>query len=360
MTEYIFPIRFVSPIWTGGSDSRRTDRIHETGLIGGMRWWFEAILRGLDKFACDPSTNPCTLDTRKFTEDRKKGCQHGQEICYACERELLHKHGLCPACQIFGATGWAKVFSLNVEYDNNQMLKTRPLNANCDKYLPTKNCKSRGYFLPEAWLGSANLVITPRWKMDNGSISIILGLLEFIRRNAALGAKTYSTYGVFTWSNPGSCKPPIPNANDFVGKINSLPSNSINNSYPNIRYMFFAEYGLEGKWTAQELIDLKYGLRDKLSDDDTRHYIFGEVHGNIVQGSKIKIGYYEKNNTGVIRLWGWVPDSNLVNFNRELIIKTIYDEINGQYQCNYWREFNSPRDCVKNFTDSIDFIQSLF
>lgn len=39
-------IQTLTPLWTGGVDGKM-DRIHETGIIGSMRWWYEAIVRGL-------------------------------------------------------------------------------------------------------------------------------------------------------------------------------------------------------------------------------------------------------------------------------------------------------------------------
>ena len=47
-------IQPLTPILTGGAD-RTTDRLHETGIIGSLRWWYEAIVRGLGGSACDPT-----------------------------------------------------------------------------------------------------------------------------------------------------------------------------------------------------------------------------------------------------------------------------------------------------------------
>ncbi len=47
-------LRTRTPLWTGGIDGSM-DRIHETGLLGSLRWWYEAIVRGLGGWACDPT-----------------------------------------------------------------------------------------------------------------------------------------------------------------------------------------------------------------------------------------------------------------------------------------------------------------
>ncbi|WP_343426310.1 type III-B CRISPR module RAMP protein Cmr1 [Candidatus Amarolinea dominans] len=47
MTESLnITIRTLTPLWTGGVDAT-SDRLHATGIIGSLRWWYEAIIRGL-------------------------------------------------------------------------------------------------------------------------------------------------------------------------------------------------------------------------------------------------------------------------------------------------------------------------
>jgi CRISPR-associated protein Cmr1 len=77
----------LTPIWTGGVD-RKSDRQVPTGLLGSIRWWFEVLVRGLGGAACDPS------DTQLRCPD-KRG-----------------RH--CVVCELFGCTGWARKFRLQV------------------------------------------------------------------------------------------------------------------------------------------------------------------------------------------------------------------------------------------------------
>lgn len=44
--------RALTPIWTGGVD-QTCNRLHETGLISSLRWWYESLVRGLGRYACD-------------------------------------------------------------------------------------------------------------------------------------------------------------------------------------------------------------------------------------------------------------------------------------------------------------------
>ena len=86
-------IRTLTPLWTGGVD-RTTDRLHETGIIGSLRWWYEALVRGLGGYACDPTSNKpderCQFDTKAY------------ERTHQIEDGLAN---VCPVCRLFGCTG---------------------------------------------------------------------------------------------------------------------------------------------------------------------------------------------------------------------------------------------------------------
>jgi CRISPR-associated protein Cmr1 len=89
-------VRIQTPIWTGGVDGC-PDRLHETSIIGSMRWWYEAIIRGLGEYACDPTEDHhCELSGKEKNDE-----------------ERLAK--LCPACYLFGCGGWKRRFRLSIE-----------------------------------------------------------------------------------------------------------------------------------------------------------------------------------------------------------------------------------------------------
>ncbi|MHA1796685.1 MAG: type III-B CRISPR module RAMP protein Cmr1 [Promethearchaeota archaeon] len=79
----------LTPIWTGNID-KNSNVLKITSIIGSMRWWFEALVRGMGGYACDPT-------------DRE------QNICNFTENGF---DGVCPACKIFGTTGWARMFRI--------------------------------------------------------------------------------------------------------------------------------------------------------------------------------------------------------------------------------------------------------
>lgn len=87
MTEPLtITLRTLTPLWTGGVD-QTCDRLHETGLIGSLRWWYEALVRGLGGYACDPTS-----------DDR---CPHDGG-------------NRCAACEVFGCTGQEGDFRFGV------------------------------------------------------------------------------------------------------------------------------------------------------------------------------------------------------------------------------------------------------
>lgn len=55
-------LKTVTPLWTGGIDAGQYDRIHETGIIGSLRWWYEAILRGCGVRVCDPTLHNTSFE----------------------------------------------------------------------------------------------------------------------------------------------------------------------------------------------------------------------------------------------------------------------------------------------------------
>ena len=113
-------IRTLTPLWTGDVD-RECKSIKETGIIGSLRWWYEALVRGLGGYACDPTSDrKCELKQDKFNEAIKSG----KSIQGALDEQI------CPACQLFGCTGWRKRFRLET------------VGLNDDDFIPGRRQKS--------------------------------------------------------------------------------------------------------------------------------------------------------------------------------------------------------------------------
>lgn len=59
-------IKTLTPLWTGGIDGK-CDRLHETGILGSLRWWMEVLVRGVGGQVKDPTSDECSgLDPKKF------------------------------------------------------------------------------------------------------------------------------------------------------------------------------------------------------------------------------------------------------------------------------------------------------
>ena len=98
-----FRIRTFTPIWTGDV-KRESIKFRDTSIIGSLRWWFEAIVRGLGGYACDSvGEEKRKLDVEKYKKGNKP-------------EELI-----CPVCYVFGTTGWSKRFRLEIDGELNRL-----------------------------------------------------------------------------------------------------------------------------------------------------------------------------------------------------------------------------------------------
>ncbi len=178
-------IRTRTPLWTGGVDSGTMDRIHETGLIGSLRWWYEAIVRGLGGWACDPSEHTCSFDVDKY---RKSAASD--------ERQRLRDAGLCDVCQVFGTTGWQRRFRLEVRPLEGEFDVTEGMFPSGRVHFDKKKNSYRtgGWLLRGGYHGEMELKF-----IGNKEVlwCEILPVLLFAEKWGALGAKTSLGYGVF-------------------------------------------------------------------------------------------------------------------------------------------------------------------
>lgn len=122
MKELKVILKTLTPLWTGGADGK-SDRLHETGIIGSLRWWYEAIVRGLGGIACDPRGG--------------QGCP---------DKEGNH----CAVCELFGCTDWRRKFRLVARYGEAQCRAKDGLLAGSDLTLHLIEVKPLA--LEERWL----------------------------------------------------------------------------------------------------------------------------------------------------------------------------------------------------------------
>jgi CRISPR-associated protein Cmr1 len=403
-------IRTLTPIWTGDVD-RKCSKIEETGIVGSLRWWIEAILRSMDKYACDPtSSSRCPKE------------------------EINQKPQYCPACLIFGASGIRRMFRLDMRGGermfNGGMIKIKPRG------------RKRGWYLGSGITGKMKLSIIPLDK--DFDENLILTPLIIASKWGGIGAKTQHGYGVVELEDYS--KLDFYKFKEMLGKItnaNRLSRLKIeerqdrSDSLPNLREMFFTKSRFEvnsNEWwkSVNEIAPyindqrmtnwinsgsvpitpaIKNWLRYKEGtnfwktnnqniDGRIENWLFGttnrvcaacykKVGGDKNNprnfwcqnckkslkseetleriASKINISciYKVNENLWELRIWGWIPkNGSLSEFNRENFLNELKNALNGSgsviipwnsllgnqtqnHRLILWREFDSQRDTIK-------------
>jgi len=414
-------LKTLTPLWTGGMDGV-TDRLHETGFTGSLRWWYEVIVRGWGGRACDPFEHEC---------------ESGR---------------VCDACAQFGATGLRRKFCLRVEggdrLNYNGLLNIRPRGS----------AQKRGWYLGAGITGAVQCQIIPLDKDFN--LNHVLIPLKLASGWGGIGAKTQSGYGVVAVSaaDDGNINPDL-NALDLPG------SNASPTGLPDLREMFFLKVRFEAQnnawwesakgihwvlnpvneqgkidqgkqlfhkrvlkeWVVSNVVPLSPVIKDWLrfqsgfiKEQWASRYVFGHIFqeanlciqcgSNQVRENKNdsekrgkpyfcprckspkKIGQvyqtsgrlktnvfisnaYKKGDTWEIRLWGWLPkeqDYLPSTFNRDDFLNRLKEAFSpggafwssgylGGVSCReiIWREFNSERDSFRREEDVKVFLQSL-
>lgn len=240
MKELKVRIRTLTPLWTGGADGK-VDRIHETGILGSLRWWYEAIVRGLGGSACDPTQHKHELSgerLRQYEHSRQKG-----KDWWAA----LDEAGICDACKVFGATGWRRRFRLEI-VEAQTTLVWQPADQMLDVRPPGR---TRGWYLPPGSMGTLTLKFTG----DPKVLSLMAALLLFLEKWGNLGAKPQLGYGVFTIENRDeTLEWARGNGDDKPGwEWKILGDREVDENLPDLRRFGFFKYQFETKqpgwWT---------------------------------------------------------------------------------------------------------------
>jgi len=300
-------IQTLTPLWTGGVD-QTCDRLHETGLIGSLRWWYEALVRGLGGEACDPTEHACNFDAEQY----KKSADQP-------ERERLRAAGLCDACQLFGATGWRRRFRLQISaqatptWAGGRGLNVRPYGRN------------RGWYLNAGRVGAVTLTFTG----DEATLAQLAALLRFLETWGSLGPRPQLGYGVFRITEVKGAPQPVP-----LTPLGDEPTGDL----PDLRAFTFFKLRFiprEANWWTQisGLRELR-GRRDQWSSVETLanngmapampaiknylryeqrwssvalpHWLFGTLHGDERMRSKVALSWaYRLENSDQWEVRGW-------------------------------------------------------
>lgn len=313
----IIKIQPLTPMWTGDAD-RRGERIQATGVLGSLRWWYEALLRGLGQYACDPAQGACIYD-------KDKG-----------------HSSICLACQVFGCTGFSRRFRLMLEGggDAGQLREVRL------KHPGTNN--HRGWRIPPNLAPQLQLTFLPLGpsgfgEFERGALFFTLTLIEHY---GALGAKTSHGQGIIRvtdWdgftSHPSLDRwkaelegrprntqenPLAPDMSDFVGVTltldteatakarwwKNIPLNGLDSFRLNEKSMWIPSAPAVRAHLRTWLRDSKNtpGFQGNLQNE--RHRVMGIVQGQDTRGSNIFVTHLYRpdiQSPWVMRIFGFVP-----------------------------------------------------
>ncbi|MFZ3059893.1 MAG: type III-B CRISPR module RAMP protein Cmr1 [Candidatus Methanoperedens sp.] len=309
MRRFVVNIKPLTPIWTGDAE-RKNNTLRETGIIGSLRWWYEALIRGLGGTTCDPTQTDCKDDYH------------------------------CDACELFGCTGWARKFRLEMNFSTTipeLSIGTREKRRVRNNWIYLK--RNVAGFMSN---GSIALTFIPLREISKNEWSLLNATLKIIGDYGAIGAHTSQGNGII--------KIVENNLPEQMHKINfselKKSDKHVNNS-PNLKNYFFYKFHLKFKedisgiikkktfwthnsdhrdfndnwnywetlWKNYHFLPIAFHIRDAARhfevNRNNRHEIFG-VLGN---GSKVFVshGYKIDEKTIEFRVWGYDVDKSLKN-----------------------------------------------
>ncbi len=211
-------LKTLTPLWTGDIEGKCT-KIKETGIIGSLRWWYEALVRGLGGYACDPTDSECEFNYNAYRET--KNVENGLK-------------DVCEACRLFGCTGWRKKFKLEINpedrYSYAPFVIAKPKSSKKQAFLGYYDNTGRTYEKNGGIFGKLKVDITAQKEDIEGIIDCTLQLSA----DWGLGAIVQRGFGISSLKRePKSYKKELPKFLEFPKKVSySLP-------LPQIDHFFF-------------------------------------------------------------------------------------------------------------------------
>ena len=337
-----------SGIWTGSADHQKMTAIKGTSLLGGMRFWTEALLRSFGHRVCD-----CTGDTREVFDGEPES--------------------VCAACHSFGCTGLSRAFTLHVMADrvSGELEKTTL------KVEVFGDTEKRNYALAEGWRGSLTLSLACRrplswpealWKKEHVSLPPEALIAAFLMMEyGALGAHDQYGCGLVRMTNreelaamlrdcplpeDGKEKPPVGYADlqDFYFFRGLLDRTALEEQ--SRCSVSMKEKGRRLPPSFDGVVRVRRLLRDSLRRGgapdawkELRHWVCGVLRP--ATGSHLSVGV----SGDILYGWGWLPRAGVKGLTlspwrtvREEALDAVYACLKGFCPELVWKEYASPRD----------------
>ncbi|ASQ90549.1 type III-B CRISPR module RAMP protein Cmr1 [Prosthecochloris sp. GSB1] len=324
------PLQTLTPLWTGGAQAGVVDRIHETGIIGSLRWWFEILVRSVGGKVLSPHEAILKLEDYKALNAGQKK-----------DPVKLKQCGLCDVSLIFGATNWKRKFRLEIE-DHTSDIHLRNISVNTGSGQPAK-----WFFKGPAREGNLTLKIIPLTRDRNlFDPAIIEGLVKFISDWGGFGARNQMGFGIVKPERHLDTRPLY----DYLMRIDEC---TYNRQLPSLGNMFFARITSKEKknFAAETTFVLKHALRKTIEvqekktaephtmnpDTPLSRFVMGAITPE-KSAAKIYLSRpFEKEGTNTIRLWGWLPGESghfSSRLSREGLLDLIYQHLRNNYSAS--------------------------
>ena len=330
-------IKTLTPIWTGGVD-RKCDRIHETGIIGSLRWWYEAIVRGLGGYACDPTS-------KNESKNEKERCP-----------DKNNNH--CAVCEVFGCTGWGRKFRIVIKNDEYlQKVDSNVRNRKMHHFVPIKglctlnNTKDSSPDKPV-------IIELVSLRMEEMEYRILNKVFKLIEKYGGLGANLSQGNGIIKIieSELDTYTTSLSSSNKTIPEwIKERAKLGTTTYFPVFDRFFFGEFQLVFNQKIDDLLEknlffdegivnkkpvrlnkdwkdfwdkfrflpiaphIRFAIRSSISNRNQRHEVFGYVdrNKNYTFGSKVFVSHGYKvgnqDNSVNFRIYGYSLSDNEID-----------------------------------------------
>lgn len=326
MKKFTAKIKPLTPIWTGNVEGK-SEKLRETSIIGSLRGWFEAIVRGFGSYACDSLgevVRKCELEVEKYKKN-------------ANPEELI-----CPVCYVFGTTGWSRRFRLEVDKNSYRSvtLSLATGGLRCNYSVLSRNVK---WWLGQTLRGANPRVITERTNKGvflnvtaSGPIiaDIVYLTLKTIQELGALGSHNSYGFGIVKVLEPSNIN--INMALSFIEQYCKKwrcdeETRSELSKLPNLKHAFKIDFRLLGELHNKNIgFILKYAMRNKFKNKkeygkDFAEQLFGSKKDRPKKfsGRVFVSNCWEERENYFFRVYGILPPVILGSRKKEDIIGTI-------------------------------------